>query len=96
MPVAFNQRIAGRLIPTEPFETPESRKKLARDVVPAMRAKVPPLSIQCLLTTVKPVAFQIYTTGPKPAKLGGPSGADTGVNTAWRNSYWEVVSAAVE
>lgn len=93
VPVAFSQRITGRLIPTEPFETPETRKKLATDIVAAMRANVPSLSIQRLLTTLKPVSFQIYMTGPKPAKLGGPSGADTGVNTAWRNSYFEIIAA---
>jgi len=93
VPVAFSQRITGRLIPTEPFESPESRKKLATDVVAAMRANVPSLSIQRLLTTLQPISFQIYMSGPKPAKLGGPSGASTGVNTAWRNSYWEIVAA---
>lgn len=62
-PVGFAQRLASRLIPTAAFATQASRKQLGLDIIKAMRANVPTVSIQNVLTLIKPVPFQIYMTG---------------------------------
>lgn len=93
VPVGFSQRIAARLLPSGPFVTPAARRKLANDIVRTMRANVPTISLQNVLTLVKPVSFHIYMTLPRPAKYGGPSGTETGANTAWRDARWQVVAA---
>ncbi|PWN49215.1 FAD-binding domain-containing protein [Violaceomyces palustris] len=54
----------------------------------------PTLSVQTLTGLLRPVPLQIMSTSPLPAAFGGPSGADTGVNTAFRDSLWEVIVAS--
>lgn len=89
-PVAFSERLAGRLIPRSLFASNDARETLAKAVSQTRRDNEPTLSVQTLIDLIKPVPLQIYSTGP-PNTIKGD---DTGVNPAWRSSLWEVVAAA--
>lgn len=45
------------------------------------------------LSALKPIAAQIYVTGPSGPAAKQFDASQTGVNTAWRNELWEVVYA---
>ncbi|KAE8179601.1 hypothetical protein CF328_g9428, partial [Tilletia controversa] len=77
-PVGSAQRISGRLVPRALFQTDSDRAAVAKAIVAGYKA---------LSSSKKTVQF--YSTGP-PARI---SGKDTGVNTAWRSSLWEVILA---
>ncbi|KAK0544411.1 hypothetical protein OC846_000905 [Tilletia horrida] len=77
-PVATAQRISGRLLPRSLFATNETRQAMAKAIVAAYTT---------LTSNGKTVQF--YSTGP-PASI---TGEDTGVNTAWRSSLYEVIIA---
>ncbi|KAE8228392.1 hypothetical protein CF326_g6679 [Tilletia indica] len=78
-PVGSAQRISGRLVPRALFQTDADRAAVAKAIVAGYKT---------LSSSKKTVQF--YSTGP-PASI---SGADTGVNTAWRSSLWEVILAS--
>ncbi|KAK0530764.1 hypothetical protein OC842_003824 [Tilletia horrida] len=77
-PVGSAQRIAGRLLPRALFTTDAGRASMASALV---------ASYKTMTGSKKTVQF--YSTGP-PVSI---TGEDTGVNTAWRQSYWEVILA---
>lgn len=91
-PVAYSERLSSRLIPYQTMASNASQQKLGQDVAATLAQNennsiIKPTEIQYRAAD----SLQIYSTGAKPADFGGPSGADTGVNTAWRSSVWEVV-----
>lgn len=92
-PVAYTERLASRLIPYTSMKTPAGRTQLGQDIAAAFRYNSDNSKISAADQQFRygQESLQIYATGPKPSALGGPSGADTGVNTAWRSSLWEIV-----
>lgn len=90
-PIAYSERLASRLIPTSAFSTPALQRQLGADVAVALASNSNTAQLEAQKAFRAGDSLQIYSTGPKPAAWGGPSGADTGVNTAWRSSLWEVV-----
>lgn len=91
-PVAYAERLASRLIPYTAFVTTAQQQQLAKDVVSALTTNANNAQIGSDVQYRPGDSLQIYSTGPQPAAWGGPSGANTGVNTAWRSSLWEVVT----
>ncbi|UZJ55116.1 hypothetical protein CBS101457_004436 [Exobasidium rhododendri] len=91
-PVAYSERLASRLIPYQSMSTLAQQQQLGKDVVSALVANENNNVILPSEVALRPGdSLQIYSTGPTPADFGGPSGADTGLNTAWRSSVWEIV-----
>lgn len=93
-PVAFSERLASRLIPSSQFASNASHIALAQSITKGIRVNQPSISLQKVIDLIKKIPVQIYSTGPLPTVFGGPDGKDTGVNTAWRESLWEVVFAS--
>lgn len=91
-PVGFNERLAGRLIPVSAYSTAASRTKLGQTVAAALGSVSSNSGFSASdLPFRAGESIQLYSTGPLPAQFGGPSGEDTGVNPAWRDSIWEVI-----
>jgi hypothetical protein len=91
-PVAYSERLASRLISVDQYSTAASRKALGDAVAAAYgdansNTGVPAGDVQYRTGE----SIQLYSTGPLPTRFGGPSGSDTGVNPAWRDSIWEVL-----
>ena len=93
VPVGFSERLAGRLMPVSSFATNTSRRAMAKALTKAFRLNSPTISVQGVANLVQPVPLQIYSTFPKPAAWGGPSGTDTSLHPAWRDSLWTTVIA---
>lgn len=91
-PVGYAQRLSSRLIGRSAFATDASRRALATDLNTAFK-KLTAVQ-QKYADHSNSVPFYIFATTPLPAALGGPKGTDTSLNSAWRDSYWHVVSAS--
>ena len=92
-PVAYSERLASRLIPYQSMGTADQQAQLGKDVAAVLATNMNNDGLPASDVPHRPGdSLQIYSTGAKPTDFGGPSGADTGVNTAWRSSLWEVVS----
>lgn len=77
-PVAYDERLASRLIPYQSMNTTAQQTQLGKDVATAMAINDNNSVIQANETQFRPGdSLQIYSTGPKPAGFDGPSGADT-------------------
>lgn len=77
-PVAFGERLASRLIPYQSMNTSAQQVQLGKDVATAMAINDNNSVIQANETQFRPGdSLQIYSTGPKPADFGGPTGANT-------------------
>lgn len=83
-PVAYGERLAGRLIPQSLFTTDASRRNLTSTIIQGRQLQ---LALDPVLAPQSD--FQIYATSPNKSI----SGVDTGVNTAYRSSLWEIVYA---
>ncbi|KAL8279276.1 hypothetical protein RQP46_008313 [Phenoliferia psychrophenolica] len=88
-PVGFGETLAGRLIPRTAMATASDRATLAETIIKVKNLNTPTLSAQNVQSKTKPIALQIYSTGPP----GNSTGEGTLVNTNWRGSIWEVVVA---
>lgn len=91
-PVAYSERLSSRLVDVKQYDTAASRKALGDAVAAAYgdansNDGVPSADVPFRTGE----SIQLYSTGPLPTQFGGPSGADTGVNPAWRSSIWEVL-----
>jgi len=82
-PVAYAERLSGRFVPRNLFASNSTRQSVANAIVSGLQIRI----AESALMALTPAPFQIYSTGP-PKTI---SGADTGVNTAWRTELWEVV-----
>lgn len=82
-PIGYGESLAGRLIPRELFQ-PANVSTLVNSFLAGMQASLNPTNV------IKPIATQIYATGP----ANNNDLTQAGVNTAWRGSLWEVVYAA--
>lgn len=77
-PVAYSERLASRLIPYQSMSTLQQQQQLGKDVAAALVANENNGVIQPNEVQFRPGdSLQIYSTGPKPADFGGPSGSDT-------------------
>ncbi|CEH13521.1 hypothetical protein CBOM_01440 [Ceraceosorus bombacis] len=91
-PVGYAQRLSSRLISRSTFATNVSRNALATDLNSAFKRVSE--AQQKYADHTDPIALFIFATTPLPSAMGGPRGADTSLNAAWRDSFWHVVSAA--
>lgn len=86
-PQGFAEVLAGRFIPRAHFDNATSIESLVTAFLAGLQASQNPLDV------VKPIAAQIYVTGPSGPSVPNKDNAATGVNPAWRDELWEVVYA---
>lgn len=86
-PQGYAEVLAGRFIPPSMFTSNSSISTLVTAFLKGLQQSQNPLDV------VKPIAAQIYVTGPSGPNAPNKDNSQTGVNPAWRNELWEVVYA---
>ncbi|CAK4034810.1 FAD-binding domain-containing [Lecanosticta acicola] len=86
-PQGYAEALAGRFIPRSQFNDDASIATLVKAFLAGLQESQNPLD------ALKPIAAQVYVTGPSGPNAPNQDGSETGVNTAWRDELWEVVYA---